>query len=294
MQLSYGQDPDLSPAVFALLEQVFPGLEKAAAQMRAWEAVWEAVSTPYLVYEGSRVVAHVGVIDLPLIVQGRRVRAGSVHAVATHPDRRRQGLYRRLMDEVLEAAPSRYDLLLLTTENPEYYEPFGFRYVPENRFEVDVAHQGHAGRLRPLDLADADDRLLLRRLVQQRTPVSRVVGIADAHQNDAGYTVFCFNEGFRTLLYAEELNVALALQVTGTQLDLFDVAGPALPSVEQLLSVIASPIDRIRFHFTPDRICPQARAIRHVPDYGGPSYLMVRGRFAAETGPFALPRTART
>lgn len=283
--------------------------------MRAWGAAWEAVSTPYVLFEGTQVVAHVGVIDLPLVIQGRSVRAGSVHAVATRPDRRRRGLYRRLMEEVLEAAPSQYDLLLLTTENPEYYEPFGFRYVPESRFELDIpiGKQARAsaggsirasipnavpeagrGQLRPLELGLTEERTLLERLVRQRTPASLVAGIADTRPRDSGFTVFCFNEGFRTIHYSEELDVALAGQVTGTRLDLFDVVGPVLPSLEDLLAAIGSPIERVRFYFTPDRLRPQARPIQHIPDYAGPSYLMVRGEFAAEAVPFALPRTART
>ncbi|MEZ4650889.1 MAG: GNAT family N-acetyltransferase [Candidatus Eisenbacteria bacterium] len=132
---SYPDEPELLPRVFALLDVVFPGLSSAAARTAEIGATWESVSRPFVVEEGSRILAHVGLIDLPLVLEGRRTRVGSIHAVATHPDVRRRGLFRRAM-EVAEEAFAEYETLILSTENPEYYEPFGFRVAQEHEFRV--------------------------------------------------------------------------------------------------------------------------------------------------------------
>ena len=125
-------DPSLYDSLFDLLDLVFPGVREGAEEIRRYGASWESVSTPYVRYEGGRIVSHVGVTPLPLVVAGRAARVGSVHAVATHPDHRRKGHYRSLMEEVIDDRAGAFETLILTTENPEYYEPFGFRVLPDS------------------------------------------------------------------------------------------------------------------------------------------------------------------
>lgn len=288
MRCSYDKDPGLSAAVFNLLDEVFPGLSSAAGAMRALGACWEEVSTPYVRKEDGRIVAHVGVIELPLVLMGAPVRVGSVHAVATHPDHRRRGFYRELMQEVIASTSRRFDALLLTTENPEYYEPLGFRRIPESYFRLPLSHPGGDTEPRRFRFEDRGDVALLQRLIATRQPVSRMAGLGPA------YAVFCFNECHRGLLYSEALDVALAMELAGDRLILFDVAGPSLPSLAALLDCVPRPISEIIFRFSPDRFAPRAQAVEYLPDYGGPSYLMVRGPLAVEGRPFSLPRSGRT
>ena len=40
-----------------------------------------------------------GVLEIPLVLEGKRVLVGGIHAVGTHPDHRGQGHYRRVMEE---------------------------------------------------------------------------------------------------------------------------------------------------------------------------------------------------
>ncbi|MBN1824922.1 MAG: GNAT family N-acetyltransferase [Candidatus Eisenbacteria bacterium] len=288
MKGSWQEDPAFFNDLFDLLDRIFPGVRGGAEDIRRYGVSWESVSTPFVLYRGGRVVSHVGVIGLPLILGGRPARVGSVHAVATDPDHRRKGYYRALMEEAIEDSAGRFDTLILTTENPEYYEPFGFRRIGEHRFVTVRRSRGREGALRVLDLGDAADIALLHRLLETREPVSRILGVVNEK------TVFLFNEGHRSLHYAEDLDAVLCVEREGTRLRLYDVVAPELPGLDAILESIPGPVEETVFFFTPDRLTREARAEPRLFQYGGPSYLMARGPFAAEGIPFALPRSVRT
>lgn len=291
MRADFATQPELSPALFPLLDLVFPGLAAGAAALRRLGAAWEEVSTPFVHREEDGVLAHVGLIPLPLILSGHPVTVGSVHAVATHPSRRRQGLYRQLMMELLEHAATRHETLVLTTEHPEYFTPFGFRHVVEHAFHLSCAHVGDEAACmacRRLDPARPADLALLHRLLEARQPVSRVAGVGPEK------AVFLFNESRRPLWYLEELDTLLCLEREEAHLCLFDVVAPALPAWPDLLAALPWPVAEVEFAFAPDRLAPAALPWPRLLEHDGPSWLMVRGPWLPPGTPFTLPRPART
>ncbi|MCU0291146.1 MAG: GNAT family N-acetyltransferase [Thermoanaerobaculaceae bacterium] len=288
MKCSFSDDPGLGPTLFDLLDTVFPGLREGARQARALGAAWESVSTPFVGFEGGRAVSHVGVIELSLVVCGQLTKVGSIHAVATHPDCRHRGLYRQVMGEALRHCASRYETVILTTEHPEYFAPFGFRHVREHAFTAALPPAGGTDAVRELDLQDPDDLTLLHRLLETRTPVSEVVGVVDEK------AVFFFNEGRRPLHHVAGLDVVVCLELDGTRLTFFDVVGPRIPNLAELVSRLPWEIEEVEIDFCPDRLGVDARPVPRLLDHDGPSYLMVRGPFAAEGRAFTLPRSART
>jgi len=234
------------------------------------------------------VLSHVGVIGLSLIVLGEKVAVGSIHGVATHPDCRRRGYFRQVIGEALRYCDQRYAAQTLTTEHPEYFQPFGFRVVQEHVFAVRYQPARHRSGIRLLDLNDTRDVALLHRLLETRAPVSQIVGVINEE------AVFCFNEGSRQLYYAEDLDVMLCLEQEGTHLKLFDVVGPHIPTLTAIVERMPRPVAEVSLCFSPDRLAVRAEAKPHLFEHGGPSYLMVRGPFAAEGHPFSLQRSART
>ena len=72
------------------------------------------------------------------------------------------------------------ETVVLNTGNPEYYEPFGFRRIPEHRFRLRWNRGPRAvgtEPMRQLDYENPDDVALLRELLAERTPVSRRLGV---------------------------------------------------------------------------------------------------------------------
>lgn len=288
MRGSFHDNPALSEPLFDLLDLVFPGVRALAQNARVLGAPWESVSTPFFSVENDQLVSHVGVIEIPMILAGQKMTVGSLHAVATHPAYRRHGYYRHLMEEVLAYCSNRYATLILTTEHPEYFEPFGFRRVQEYLFTAHYRTGGDAPSFRLLDTQASGDIALLHRLLETRSPLSQVVGVVNEK------AVFCFNEGSRPLYYEAELDVLVCLEWEGTRLKIFDIVGPRIPPLITLLEKLPRPIEVVDMYFSPDRLQVEATATPHLFDHDGPTYLMVRGPFAPEGQAFSLPRSART
>jgi len=288
MRASFADDPGLIHRLMNLLDAVFPGIRHGAEEAARLGAPWESVSTPFIAIEGDRILAHVGVIEIPIVVRGRRLAVGSIHGVGTHPERRREGLFRCVMEEALGLCEARYDTEILTTEHPEYFEPFGFRAVTEHLFEAPGRPGPGGDGIRPLDTGDAADLKLLHRLLTTRAPVSNTLGVV----RERG--VFCFNEGRRPLHYAPDLDVLLCLERSGTRLSLFDVVGPRVPSLGEILDRIPGRVETVTLAFTPDLVCPEAVPVPGPFDHDGPTTFMARGPLEVEGEPFCLPRSART
>ena len=83
--------PVLDPRLATLFGRVWRSLPPAAERAGALGFRWTDVSTPFVRWDGDRAIAHVGVIEVPLLLGGRRVRVGSIHAVCTDPDLRGRG-----------------------------------------------------------------------------------------------------------------------------------------------------------------------------------------------------------
>lgn len=294
MSQNFVGDPSLSDRLFDLLEIVFPDIElrQLANVGRELGAPWESASVPFMKFEAGRiggqslprVIAHVGVLELPLQVMGQPVQAGGIHAVATHPDFRRQGYYRGCMEAALEYCDSHYGTLVLTTSQPELYQPFGFRVIPEFAFVVAGQVQPSKDGLRVLDLQDASDRSLLHRLLDTRIPVSDVLGVYPEK------AVFFVNEASRSLYYAPEIDALIVMERKETKLHLFDVVTQHSLALTDILKHIPDPVEEVILYFSPDRFKIQAQAIPYVLD---DTCLMVRGEFAAAGQPLMLPRSAR-
>jgi GNAT superfamily N-acetyltransferase len=188
-QKSFSADPTLSSKMFDLVEVTFPGLTSLAECARKLGASWEDASTPFILFHDDVAITHIGVLEIPMQIMGEMVTVGGIHGVCTREGFRRRGYYREVMNEVLEYCDQRYETLILTTLEPEFYLPFGFRVVPEHIFTVKCNSTGDTKGLRTLDFADVKDIALLHRLLETRMPVSNIVGVVKEK------AVFCVDEG---------------------------------------------------------------------------------------------------
>jgi predicted N-acetyltransferase YhbS len=267
---TYADDPTLCDRIFDLLVTWIPELRpmRERAEKLRWR--WEDVSTPFVHERDGKIVSHVGVLEEIWVCHGEERRVGGIHAVCTLESERRRGLYRQLMDEVLAHCEERYATLELSTENPEYYEPFGFRQVPEYRFVTRVESNGGRDGLRALDLLSPDDLDLLDALLESRAPVSQSLGVV--REKD----VFKFNQGSgRDLRYCEALDALVVMSVDEGRLELNDLVARELPDLATLLSFVREPVREVLFHFNPEHLDASAEAERTQDG----DVLMVRGEF---------------
>jgi GNAT superfamily N-acetyltransferase len=291
--------PALDPRLAALFARVWPALPGAAVRADALGFRWADVSTPFVRWQGDRAIAHVGVIDLPLVIEGRRVHVGSVHAVCTDPALRGQGHCRALLEEALAFCGARYETVVLTTLIPDLYSKFGFRPLREHGFVRSLvsprsAHSGSSRRVLSADVPD--DVRLLRRLLARRAPVSARVGSLEEGTVLVVALLLTWGD-FSRVHHHEALDVVTVHEVRERTLLLYDVVGPVLPPLDRLAEgidadrvVVLFPPERLGGHFDPEPWDP-ARA--QSLGYGDDTILMARGPFV-ENGPFMLQPLSRT
>lgn len=284
-QQSFTEEPTLSERLFDLLETTFPGISKTAQSIRELGTSWEGASTPFIYFLNDLAIAHVGVLEIPMLLMGQPVTVGGIHGVCTRPEFRRCGYYRSCMEAALNYCDSCYETLILTTAQPELYLPFGFRVIEEHAFVNQCVSTDYTEGFRVLNLQTSSDRKMLHRLLDEREPVSNIVGVISEK------AVFCFNEGNRPLHYAEDLDTIVVMEIEGKQLKLFDIVGKELCSLASILERLPQPINEVVLYFSPDRFDINAQPFPHRLE--GDSQLMVRGSFAAEAQAFMLPHSAR-
>jgi predicted N-acetyltransferase YhbS len=282
---SFAAESNVSQQMFDLLYTVFPEVKDVLEEIKQLGITWERASTPFIYFHNDKVISHVGVLEIPMQIMNQLTTVGGVHAVATHPEFRRQGYYRKVMEEVLSYCDQLYETLVLTTLNPEFYTPFGFRVIPEYRFITQVKSQAGSNGFRVLNTANRQDVELLHRLLETRSPVSHIVGVVNEKP------LFCFNEGTRVLNYAEDLDLIACMNVENTTLHLFDIVATQIPPLKEILSRIPEIIAEVVIYFSPDRL--DLDNIQAFPYQLEDTVLMVRGEFTAEGQKFMLPRSGR-
>src|SRR5690606_14697780 len=124
------RQPRTRAELLAALGSAFPSVPAKIDAARALGWDWDAVTTPFVDRVDGHIVSHVGVLEVPLRLDGRAVRVAGIHAVCTLPAFRRRGCYRRAMERALAFVEPRWELAQLYTSQPALYEPFGFRSVP--------------------------------------------------------------------------------------------------------------------------------------------------------------------
>jgi ribosomal protein S18 acetylase RimI-like enzyme len=79
-----------------------------------------------------RIVSHVVILHRAAYVGSKVISIAGVTAVATHPAHQREGYGTRVMQDALRLIKQQgYDLAMLTTRVPRFFERLGFREVPK-------------------------------------------------------------------------------------------------------------------------------------------------------------------
>jgi GNAT superfamily N-acetyltransferase len=292
--------PALDPRLAALFARVWPALPGAAARAAALGFRWADVSTPFVRWHGDQAIAHVGVIELPLMLDGRRVRVGSIHAVCTDPAVRGRGHCRARLEEALAFCDARYGTVLLTTHIPHLYAKFGFRPLREHGFVRPLTSAARSGRSVParraLSADVSDDMRLLRGLLARRSAVSARLGSLEDGTVLIVDLLLTWGD-FARVYYHPALDIVTVHEVRDRTLLFYDVVGAAIPPLEQLADGIDA--DRVVVLFPPERLGegfqPESMDRLRAQGVGDPddTVLMARGPFV-ESGPFMLQPLSRT
>lgn len=268
-------------ATFALYDAIWPQMSTKLADAAALGFPWQPTSHPFVWMEDGRALANVGVLLHPLRLAGEDCVIAGVHAVCSHPSARGRGLARACMDRAVEWIDARGLVAKLGTDLTDFYQRWGFRFVPNHQFVS--ARSGGGGPARLLAPTTVpEDATLLRDALARRTVVSDVFATRD----DGGWLVaidLALARGLDTWAWhLPDLDAVLLAEHQGDELVIHDLLAPSLPSVDALLRQVARPFEHVRWLFSPDLFDAEATPIPRPVSSG---LFMVRGPWPS-TPPF--------
>lgn len=282
----YWDDPVAREAFKVFLQEIH-GLD-----FSAWEAAgqWDAAYRPFSFFDRKgAVVSSVCAYEMDLVVDGRHARALQLSGVGTHPGSRRKGLNRELTTRALDVAgrAAEFVFLFADEEARPFYARCGFQPVAESRPSASVAGRRARSGLRKLDPLLPPDWSLLESHARCRTPVSLRLGVL--HPKLLMFHVL-YTLADR-LYHLPALEVIVALEHVGTQLFLYDVIGPRIPTLAELRPYLArEETEEVVFQFLPDRLEPADLRWTGIPE--SESGLHDRGDHPLRGERFLFPFTA--
>jgi predicted N-acetyltransferase YhbS len=285
--MSYPSDPSLRASTIDLLGSHWTRLPKAVERARSWGADWYEYSTPFVQLEAGQPIAHVGVLEIPVVLAGREQTIAGIHAVFCEKAHRRRGHVRALMQRALAWIDERFATTVLWANDPAIHARFGFVAREESIF-VGHARGGSSNTLRPLALDQPADVAFLRERLARRTPISREVAAAEPGWL-ALIDLALWSPG-PSLAFIPELECIVVYGVRERFLDLYDVIAETIPSLDQLAGRLGSGIDTAVVYCSPDRL--RAPHLITEPTVLMDS-LMVRGRWPLGEQAFAFSPIAR-
>jgi predicted N-acetyltransferase YhbS len=231
-----------------------------------------------------RCVANFSAFSMPLVVDGREVRAVGYQSGAVRPDYRGLGLYADLMRRAFEWSDAQgFEAGILLTDKPDLYRPYGFETVPQHAFHGPMPERRSTSDARRLDLDDAADLALAMRLLVERDDLSDV--FSARRQTKTFLLNACFDPDIR-LSCLPGLEALVAWKVEDGALQLLDLVAGQMPGLGAIVSALGIDASEVQVLFPPDRLgwtgAPQP--------FRGSCDLMVRtgGVPPAPSAPFML------
>ncbi|PIE22977.1 MAG: hypothetical protein CSA62_09580 [Planctomycetota bacterium] len=132
----------------------------------------------HLLESGGKLTAHAASLDMEMHVRGKTWRPSLVGSVVVDPNRRGEGLGRRLMQSLVRDFEQRdRDALALWSDQPEFYAKLGFRsFGKEIHLAVPPNTEGRQGVRGTLRSAQARDSEQLLQLHHAKSVHSRRLG----------------------------------------------------------------------------------------------------------------------
>lgn len=260
-----------------LLEEAFPGIKTRIVRYENLGFSWGS-GRIFTKEENDAVLSYVGFFECSILINGKRQKAGALHAICTKTTHRGRGYASELIREAMQWSEKHCDFTILFTDLSDFYQKLSFRNVPEHRFHLPCRHTKGRQALRPV-VSPADDSLFLR-CFREREPLSHRVWIEDDGRIALFNMLYAASyPAYWSLHYSQQMDGFISFQLENRTLHLFDVVACKLPALESILDHFSEPIDDIYFYFSPDRLSGDAMPEPFKYDDG---YLMVHGAFPCD------------
>ncbi|MDO6965615.1 GNAT family N-acetyltransferase [Rhizobium alvei] len=228
--------------------------------------------------EDGNCVANLTAFSMPIILNGRVIRATGWQSGAVRPPYRGRGLFRDLIERTIARCEAvGFEAILLYTDKPGLYQPHGFRMIPQYRFEGQApAPIVPDALVRQLDVRNVDDAALVTRMLAERMPVSGRLAVTEQGRM---FLLNCHlvDDVRLTLIEERQALVAWRLAADGVP-EILDVVAQRLPPLASLMAAIGKPASRVRLFIPPDRLDWTGEALPEM----GEQVLMMRSAAHSE------------
>ncbi|KIG18426.1 Acetyltransferase, GNAT family, potentially associated with YqeK [Enhygromyxa salina] len=285
--MAYPANPNLRASTLALLSGIWTKLPAAVARARAWGADWCERSTPFIHTIDGEVVAHVGVLEIPVVIDGRAQTVAGVHAVCTAAELRGRGHMRACMEAALAWIDARHATAILWANDPAIYTRFGFASQAESIFVGPVVG-GREDGVRLLARDDPADMEFLTAQLARRSPVSQ-----RAATHEPGWLALIDLALWTTgpsLAWIPALECVVVYAVRDRFLDLYDVIGASIPSLADIAAHVGPGVDTAITYFCPDALGDHTLVAEPTVLI---DQLMVRGAWPSDPQPLAFAPLGR-
>lgn len=277
--------PELNASLFALWDTVWGFLRAKEAHAGRLGFPWREVTTAYAAVEDGRVIAHAGLMPVPLVVDGEAVTIGAIHAVCVAAARRGEGLGRRVLEAALAACDERYPAAVLASEKEALYAKFGFS---PRGLHVFVAHGSRGGgAARRLDASRAEDAALWAGAMRTRAALSHRFAVLDRGGINA-FDAYDVDGSHAPLWHDERLGVVYYARVDGRSVVIDDVFAPAPFDGEALIAGLALAGEEVVFGCDPGLLGLATRT-RDIVYAAKDDRLLIRGSVVGEDVRVAWP-----
>ena len=217
-----------------------------------------------------RCIANFSAFPMPLVVDGRSVRAVGYQSGAVRPEYRGQGLYRDVMQRAYAWAEAEgFEAHLLLTDKPDLYRAYGFDVVPQHLFRGPMVAAVGKPDARLLSLDDAGDRVLVTDILERRCEASQRFAVRRATKTFLLNA--CFDPDMQ-LSHLPALDAIIAWKAEDDTLRLLDVVAGAMPSLSAVVGALGAKAGIVEVMFPPDQLDWKGEPV----PYRGYCDLMVR------------------
>ncbi|ARO28343.1 GCN5-related N-acetyltransferase protein [Rhizobium sp. NXC14] len=198
--------------------------------------------------------ANISAFALPFVINGRVVHAAGLQSGAVRPQWRGRGLYRDLTVKALDWCEQQgFEAVILYTDKPSLYEPYGFRSIPLHRYEgAAPAPSTSAAPALPLSPTNADDLALLQALLKTRSPVSTTLSVTT---NAAMFLINTQIDPEIRVSFLEDQQAVIAWKMDAAgRFSLLDVVASDIPSLAAILGGLDIASAGIDVFFRPEKL----------------------------------------
>ncbi len=246
IEFGYFDDEGLRKSFNTLAKDTF-GLD-----FESWykEKAYYGRYTPYSYVTDNQVIANISANRFYLMVDGVPKTAIQLGTVMTHPDFRKQGLSRLLMEHVLNQYVEKKDIIFLFANQSvlDFYPKFGFKRYDETIFEIDASKiEANPWAIHLLDPNSRQDAFTLTNTAKMRKPISKTLGV----YNDK-WPLYCYMKqpSWERYYLVDEGAVVLGKREDDV-LNIYDIISRGEVHLDNILEKIVSKEDKkIKLHFS--------------------------------------------